>query len=124
MKSGKSKSGAEYVAELKARARKSDPATSHAAASSVKGIRFSQFAVLRALGKIKSGTDLDIADAYEHEYGVIHPQSPSGLRTRRAELVDAGLVVDTGQRKRLPSGRQAVVWARAKGARTRVVARV
>lgn len=109
-----------YVDELKARARKSDPATSHAAAKSVKAIRFSQWAVLRTLGKLKSGTDVDIAEAYEREYAKVHPQSPSGLRTRRAELVDSGLVVDTGLRKRLPSGRQSVVWTRAKGAKATI----
>lgn len=100
-----------------ARARATDPGTSHAAAASVKdGLRFSQLAVLRTLGKIRRGTDADIAEAYVyHGFSAIQPQSPSGLRTRRAELVEQGLVVDTGKRKRLPSGRQAIVWAKKPG---------
>jgi len=36
--------------------------------------------------------------------------SPSGLRTRRRELVDAGEVIDTGRREQLSSGRWATVW--------------
>ncbi len=40
-------------------------------------------------------------------------QSPSGLRTRRKELVDAGLVVDTGRRGTLRSGRLSIIWAAA-----------
>jgi hypothetical protein len=38
-------------------------------------------------------------------------QSSSGIRSRRAELEAAGLVRDTGQRMKLPSGRKAHVWA-------------
>lgn len=40
-------------------------------------------------------------------------QSSSGIRTRRAEL-SAGpepLVVDTGRRVKMPSGRTAIVWS-------------
>ena len=38
-------------------------------------------------------------------------QSDSGIRTRRSELRDKGLVIDTGQRVLLATGRQAAVWA-------------
>jgi hypothetical protein len=45
-----------------------------------------------------------------------YPMSPSGARTRRAELVARGLVYDTGKRETLASGRKAVVWgARSNG---------
>lgn len=101
----------------KARARATDPVTSHAAASSLKPgkIRLSQSAVLKTLGRLRKGTDQDIAAAYNTSgWGEFVPQSPSGLRTRRAELVARGLVEDTGLRKRLPSGRQAIVWAKVK----------
>lgn len=47
------------------------------------------------------------------EPGTFPPQSDSGLRTRRKELTDAGVVVDTQVRKRLPSGRQSIVWGLA-----------
>jgi hypothetical protein len=34
----------------------------------------------------------------------------SGVRSRRAELVQAGLVRDTGERVKLATGRRAIVW--------------
>jgi len=36
--------------------------------------------------------------------------SPSGIRTTRSNLVKAGLVMDTGERVKLISGRKAIVW--------------
>ncbi|QFG10291.1 LamD-like [Mycobacterium phage DyoEdafos] len=79
-------------------------------------LRESQRAVLKALGRLrKGGTDTDIARVYNRsKWGAVLPQSPSGLRTRRAELVKQGFVVDSGARKRLPSGRLSVVWTKAK----------
>ncbi|AXH67868.1 hypothetical protein J4T99_gp062 [Mycobacterium phage Bromden] len=79
-------------------------------------LRESQRAVLKALGRLrKGGTDTDIARVYNRsKWGAVLPQSPSGLRTRRAELVKQGFVKDTGVRKRLPSGRLSVVWTKAK----------
>lgn len=36
--------------------------------------------------------------------------NPSTYRPRRIDLVNEGLVVDSGQRRRVQSGEQAVVW--------------
>src|SRR5947199_355675 len=36
--------------------------------------------------------------------------NPSTQRPRRVELVEAGLVVDSGRRRHTPSGREAVIW--------------
>ena len=36
--------------------------------------------------------------------------NPSTQRPRRIELVEAGLVVDSGRVRKTPSGRKAVVW--------------
>ena len=38
--------------------------------------------------------------------------SPSTVRPRRVELVEAGLVRDSGERRPTRSGRKAVVWER------------
>jgi hypothetical protein len=37
-------------------------------------------------------------------------QSDSGIRTRRAELVDDGIAFDTGATITLPSGRKSILW--------------
>ena len=99
-----------------AHARTTDPETSRAAARSltVETLRESQAAVLRVFTGHHRMTDSDLEEMYE-VYRVSNPygfprQSPSGLRTRRSELAGAGLVVDSGQRKRLPSGRSSIVW--------------
>ena len=87
-------------------ARRTDPGTSWAAAHSVTDttITRTKKAILRAL-EHGPMTDEDIASAVGIAY-----TTPSGLRTRRRELVDAGLVRDSGRRTRLESGRQAIVW--------------
>ena len=97
-----------------ARARTSDPATSHAAAASVNGkLRETQNAVLRLLRLDGDLSDDQLLAAYDnrrrHDSG-FPPQSPSGLRTRRRELVALGLVRDSGRRTTTYSGRAAIVW--------------
>jgi len=88
-------------------ARNTDPETSHMAAASVTGIRASQRMILGALRRHGPGTDEDI-------YGWLrlegHKISLSGARTRRSELVSLGYVEDSGEKKRLPSRRLAIVW--------------
>ncbi len=99
--------------ELTPVARVDDPETSWQAARSVGGVTEKRAAVLmllRDLTKFEGGaTDALMLWAYRARN--YPPQSDSGLRTRRSELVALGLVQDTGERTRLPSGRQAIVWA-------------
>jgi hypothetical protein len=38
-------------------------------------------------------------------------QTDQSIRSRRAELTAAGLIIDTGKRVKLPSGRRSIVWA-------------
>jgi hypothetical protein len=93
------------LAADEAHARATDPATSHEAARSVK-VRESQRQVL-ALLRLGPATDQELATrAYERGLRI----SPSGLRSRRHELVDAGLVEDTGRRAVLASGRKSAIW--------------
>ena len=91
-------------------ARKSDPGTSHKAAASVKNITETQQFILKALRK--PGTDQKIAEAYK-SFRKAPMASESGLRTRRSELVELGLVIDSGKRSKTASGRQAIVWKKA-----------
>lgn len=89
-------------------ARRTDPGTSWAAADSVTDttITRTKRAILHVLEQGPM-TDEQIAEAVGPAY-----TSPSGLRTRRKELVKAGLVCDSGKRVRMDSGRWAILWAR------------
>lgn len=93
---------------LFALARPTDPETSHAAAASLDDVQESQKQVHRLLRMFGPMTDERLVlMARTTGWNV----SPSGLRTRRHELVAAGLVEDTGRRDTLASGRRAIVWA-------------
>lgn len=99
-------------AASEARARTTDPWTSHAAAQSIpfEKLRESQKAVYDCF--VTYGPMHH--DALVHRYGSHWKgwprQSASGLRTRTKELLDAGFIEDTGETVRLPSGRQSKVW--------------
>jgi hypothetical protein len=90
-----------------ARARVTDPETSHEAAESVDRVTETQEYILRALRRPRA--DVELVEAYR-SFKRAPRASESGIRSRRAELVDRGLVVDTGRRVRLDSGRYAIVW--------------
>jgi hypothetical protein len=47
-------------------------------------------------------TDVDMCSYFQN--------NGSTYRTRRSELVDKGLIVDTGERMTLPSKRRAIIW--------------
>lgn len=92
-----------------ARARRTDPETSHAAAESVHDLGRRQAAVREALTILGPCTDEELAAEYAALFPHV-PQSPSGLRTRRAELVAAGLVEWTGRKVRMTTGRLGRTW--------------
>lgn len=91
-------------------ARVSDPETSHEAAQSVSDISETKM-VIRAL-LFYPMTDQQLIRAYQEAVSnKIAPEaSESGIRSRRAELVDAGLVIDTGNYGTTPSGRRSKIW--------------
>jgi hypothetical protein len=66
-----------------------------------------QKAVLRAVEKYGPITDAALVPLMQHLDQ--QPMSSSGIRSRRAELVDAGLV-QSCDTIRMPSGRLANVW--------------
>lgn len=113
-----------------AHARRTDGDTSHEAAASVINIGAKHDAVLLVLRNMRDFVDVD--DSTPYADGMTHPQlvewyewgrdryprkfpaqTEQSIRSRCAELVAAGIVVDTGIRKALPTGRRAKVWAPA-----------
>ena len=86
-------------------ARNTDPETSHEAAATVR-VRTSQLAVYALLCH-GPATDEQLAERAD-QMGVV--MSPSGLRSRRCELVRMGWVCDTGRREITASGRRSIVW--------------
>lgn len=91
------------------RARATDPDTSHqaAAALTTERLRQSQAEVLALLRE--HGPMCDSVIAMQARRAGIR-QSPSGLRTRRAELVALGSVGDSGKRVKLSTGRKSIIW--------------
>lgn len=90
-------------------ARRTDPETSWEAARSVTGIRESQAEVLRLFKSTGAMTDEEMVSRYE--FVDARSQSPSGLRTRRSELVKAGLLRWTGETRIGSTGRKMRIWA-------------
>lgn len=100
-----------------AHARASDVAESHDAAASVTKLN-EKHAAIRAAFLIYGAhglTDEELADRYLRGTATAGTpgwpaQSLASLRTRRAELVAAGLVRATGETRPTRSGRKAQVW--------------
>jgi hypothetical protein len=92
-----------------AKARKTDPVTSHVAAQSVKNVTSTQAVILQLLDVPYGMTDVALVKAYNKVKDAPRA-SDSGIRSRRAELAAMGKVADTGNRVKLPSGRHAIVW--------------
>ena len=68
-------------------ARRTDPATSHQAAWSLRDLSELQARVLTLLNMLQDATDEGLVAAYEAAHGAV---SPSTVRTRRRELQDSG----------------------------------
>lgn len=92
-------------------ARRSDPATSHAAAASVMNIRAAHRRVAQLFTTYGAMSDEEALEAAKADGWSV---SPSGLRTRRGELCPprgAG-IRDSGRTRKLATGRDATVWER------------
>lgn len=98
------------------RARVTDPETSQAAAASQDSERVSilqgfVYTVLLHYGPL---CDKDIEAEIRTRYPEFH-MTDAGVRTRRAELVHAGLVRDSGAKVKLDTGRYAIAWEIVRG---------
>lgn len=93
-------------------ARHTDPSTSHEAARSLTAERLTetQRIILELLGN-RQATDEEIQQLHYAgaEQGFWNHASPSGLRSRRAELVARGLVEEKN-RDKTRFGRSTIVW--------------
>ena len=94
-----------------ARARNTDPQTSHDAAESVKRIEEQR----RAIFALLDGTpmcDEKLVEQYEMWEKIDNfPQvTPQRIRTARADLVKLGQVVATEYKERMRSGRYGIIW--------------
>ena len=93
------------------KARKTDPKTSHEAAKSVVRVTETQLIILQLLRK--SMTDQELISAYKKLMPYkAPPASESGIRSRRAELVQFSLVKAKGESKTM-FGRKCIVWGQA-----------
>ena len=97
-----------------AKARTTDPATSHEAADSVKNVTPTQILILSLL-EIPQ-TDEELVTNYNNlrkaHPDIVPRASASGIRSRRAELFQMERVVPVGY-SLTESGRRAIVWERA-----------
>ena len=95
------------------RARSTDPQTSHDAARKVSNVAKVRNQILSILWQRGPLTDPKIAEYYFQRVadGTAPMASESGLRTRRKELVDMGMVTTAAWKEKLSSGRYATVWA-------------
>lgn len=92
----------------KIRTRGSDPDTSFHAALSItsESTRFLYRDIYYVLNR-GSKTDEELITTFRT---MGRSYTPSGVRSRRAELVVAGWVIDSGKRRLLKTGRKGIVW--------------
>ena len=101
-----------------ATARSSDPATSHEAARSHRDTGTIRARIIDLLWTEGPMTDEQLVELYLHRHAA--SATPSGIRTRRAELVADGYIEQTSRPGRTKAGRRATVWAAKGDARGRV----
>jgi len=92
-----------------AKARNTDPQTSHDAADSVRDISKTQQAILDVLINVPM-CDERLVSYWEFWQEDFPKATPQSIRSRRAELVKMGLVEYAGYDERMTTGRYGRVW--------------
>lgn len=95
-------------------ARTTDPVTSHEAAESVKNLTATQLIILSLLEIPQTDEELvaNYTNLRKENPTIVPKASPSGIRSRRAELFQEERVVPVGYAM-TESNRRAIVWERA-----------
>lgn len=90
-------------------ARTTDPRTSHEAAKSVKNLTLTQQGILKLLATPMTDEELLLRYELRSRAGMVPMASESGIRSRRHELTERGLIHAVGE-SRTRFGRTAIVW--------------
>lgn len=98
---------------MTARARKTDPATSHYAAESVTGITEVKRRILQTFEQYGAMTHEQLIENYNKLWGNSFKASVSGLRSRCRDLVNEGYIVETPLEGVTSNGRKSTVWGLA-----------
>lgn len=85
-----------------------DPTTSHEAEKSVSKLAESYRIILDIFRNHGPMNDEALIATWRKQSS--KPASDSGIRSRRSELVATGLIIDSGKRQRMQSGRDSIVW--------------
>lgn len=88
--------------------RTKDPVTSYEAAASVTGLAGSYAIILQLFREYGPMNDEALIRAWRYENKKY--ASDSGIRSRRSELVATGKIIDTGERMKMASGRNSIIW--------------
>jgi hypothetical protein len=95
-----------------AKARSTDPETSHEAGESIRDVSITQATVLELFIEHTSLTDLQLEQVYNTEATKRSwkTQTPQSLRSRRSELVTKGHLEFSGAWGESPTGLRARIW--------------
>jgi hypothetical protein len=96
--------------QLEARARSTDPDTSHEAARSIGSLRLNEVReAILALLRVRPLADWMLVEFYSMDAS-LPKQSPQSIRSRRADLVRMGLIVEDGTAPHPETGRRHTLW--------------
>ena len=98
----------EISVPTKHKLRRNDPSTSFSAALSQSPEKSrGLYMAIHAILERKALTDEELVGIFEEAGKEV---TPSGVRSRRAELTDAGWLRDSGQKRDTKSGHPSIVW--------------